>query len=329
MSVQDITPEKTGMMLADHGELLLFSDEGGIFETIAGRYSNQVPNLDLILQAHSGSKAKVDRTSREKLDLECPLLCIALSPQPSIANVLRKTTAFRDRGFVARFLMAWPESNLGERKLEPNPTPQDVQVAYEMRMRELLERPRPQTPHLLHLTPDAHAMWKHYARVIEGQMKPGGRLAQATDVASKMQGQVLRLAAILHLVDHAPEFPINPEVMARAMMLADFYIDHALIGLGMIGADPALQVATRLWQEIEPFILRSCEAVPAREIWLPTRSEIKTIADAEVGFQLLLKRRWIREMQHPPGKRGRPSRTFEINPEFLFAHCAHGFLCRN
>jgi len=43
----DVTPEKIPGLLADHGgRIAIISDEGGIFDTIAGRYASQVPNLE-------------------------------------------------------------------------------------------------------------------------------------------------------------------------------------------------------------------------------------------------------------------------------------------
>jgi putative DNA primase/helicase len=56
---QDITPEKLGSLMADNGErLAILSYEGGLFEILAGRYSNGVPNLDTFLQAHAGAPVR-------------------------------------------------------------------------------------------------------------------------------------------------------------------------------------------------------------------------------------------------------------------------------
>ena len=50
----DVTPEATASLLADHGgRIAIISAEGGIFDTIAGRYAKTV-NLDVFLKGHSG-----------------------------------------------------------------------------------------------------------------------------------------------------------------------------------------------------------------------------------------------------------------------------------
>src|SRR5262249_13123162 len=42
---EDVTPEKLGSLMVQNGEAMsLISDEGGIFDILAGRYSNGVPN---------------------------------------------------------------------------------------------------------------------------------------------------------------------------------------------------------------------------------------------------------------------------------------------
>jgi hypothetical protein len=37
------------------GRLAIISAEGGVFDIIAGRYTNNVPNMDLWLKGHSGA----------------------------------------------------------------------------------------------------------------------------------------------------------------------------------------------------------------------------------------------------------------------------------
>ena len=58
----DATPERLGALLAEQGECMAWlSSEGGVFDLLQGRYSNGIPNLDLVLKAHSGDPERVDR----------------------------------------------------------------------------------------------------------------------------------------------------------------------------------------------------------------------------------------------------------------------------
>jgi putative DNA primase/helicase len=83
--VQDVTPEQLGVVMAEQGErIALLSDEGGIFDMLAGRYSKGIPNLDLFLQAHAGASVRVDRGSSPPILMRHPALTVAISPQPDV-----------------------------------------------------------------------------------------------------------------------------------------------------------------------------------------------------------------------------------------------------
>ena len=52
---QDVTPENLGTIMADNSDrMAILSDESGIFDILAGRYSGGIPNLDLFLQGSRG-----------------------------------------------------------------------------------------------------------------------------------------------------------------------------------------------------------------------------------------------------------------------------------
>ena len=122
----DATPERLGALLAEHGECMAWlSSEGGVFDLLQGRYSNGIPNLDLVLKAHNGDAERVDRGSRPPVFLKSPRLSIGLSPQPDVLRGLAAKPGFRGRGLLGRFLYLLPPSPLGFRPLESNPVPEE------------------------------------------------------------------------------------------------------------------------------------------------------------------------------------------------------------
>jgi hypothetical protein len=128
--VQDITPERLGPIMADNDErMALLSDEAGIFDILAGRYNNGIPNLDLFNQSHAGSPVRVDRGGRAPVMMQRPALTIGVSPQPEVLRGLADKPGFRGRGLLARFLYALPVSTLGYRKLDEKPVPIHVENA--------------------------------------------------------------------------------------------------------------------------------------------------------------------------------------------------------
>ena len=80
---QDVTPEQLAVVMAENGErMAVLSDEGGIFDLLAGRYSKGIPNFDLFLQAHSGGSVRIDRGSKPPIMMRHP----ALTTWPSHPN---------------------------------------------------------------------------------------------------------------------------------------------------------------------------------------------------------------------------------------------------
>jgi hypothetical protein len=120
----DLTPEACVSLLAEqHGRLALISAEGGIFEVISGRYSNNVPVLDVWLKGHSGDPLRVDRKGREREYIKRPALTLVLMNSAAVLTTLSRNGVFRARGLLARFLYAMPPDRVGDRKVGASGNP--------------------------------------------------------------------------------------------------------------------------------------------------------------------------------------------------------------
>src|SRR5688572_1427149 len=85
----DITPEQLVHSMRAQGErLAIVSAEGGVFDIIAGRYSGNVPNLDVYLKGYSGEALKVGRRSSDRVIMRRPALTMALAVQPEVLQGL-------------------------------------------------------------------------------------------------------------------------------------------------------------------------------------------------------------------------------------------------
>ncbi|MEW7980730.1 MAG: YfjI family protein, partial [Candidatus Sedimenticola endophacoides] len=253
----DVTPESLGTLLAEHGECMAWlSSEGGIFDLLQGRYSNGIPNLDLVLKAHSGDKERVDRGSRQPVHLRQPRLNIGLSPQPVVLRGLTAKPGFRGRGLLGRFLYLLPPSPLGYRNLKSNPIPKATSDAYAAGIRSMLDW-EPATDefgrnclHQLELGVEAYTDWHDFALTIEKKMRPNQELEHFTDWAGKAPGAAARLAGVLHGIKHARGRPweqtIAAETMQAAIEIMEVFIPHCLAALDMMGADPTIQVCRYL-----------------------------------------------------------------------------------
>jgi len=326
---EDITSETMVTLMSQHNDrMTILSDEGGgIFDTMGGRYSNGVANIEIFLKAHSGSPATIDRGQRPAVFMPNPLATIGISPQPVVLEKLIANEVFRRRGLCARFLYFLPKSLLGFRDLVPRPVPEQVSEAYGKRIRELLDlTAQPDggdgyKPRILKFSRDAYDVWKTFAREEEPTMRPGAEFEAMTDWAGKLSGLTARLAAVLHCAEHGEnaitELEINELTMTRAVGLAKVGQKHALGVLTGMRCGNDLEVARSIWRGIQTNRSRYRELgkVSARECWLPVRGSYKRVADIEAGLRMLVDHNYLCEAHSAEySKVGRPSRTFVINP---------------
>ncbi len=319
---QDITPEKLGAVMADNGErLALLSDEGGLFDILAGRYSNGVPNLDLFLQSHAGAPVRVDRGSRPPIVMHSPALTIGLSPQPGVLRGLTGKPGFRERGLLARFLYTLPQSRLGYRKLRTEPVPANVSEAYHKMMKALLEFEPTRNdygdavPFTIRLSPEAEQEWREFAELVEVNMRPQGLYEHLKDWAGKLPGAALRVAGLFHCAQYARQQPQNARISLETMRAAVTVLavigQHTKAVFDLMGADPALDGARRVWRWIEE---GRKQQFTAQICFQALRGSFPRMADLNPVISLLCERGYLLAEDDSKQGPGRKSRRFNVNP---------------
>ena len=199
--VDDATSEKLGIMLAEQGgRIASMSPEGGVFDLMAGLYSKSgIPQFGVYLMGHSGDDLITDRVSRKSVRVERPALTCAYAMQPAVIEGLAENAAFRGRGLLARFLYAAPQSWIGRREIAPAPVSDAVREAYRQAVRALADL---EGEHVLQLAADASAALQEWEAEIESMLGDGGQMEIMRDWGAKLAGATLRLAAVLHCVEH-------------------------------------------------------------------------------------------------------------------------------
>jgi len=322
--IEDCSVEHVATMLSRQNEKLsIMTDEGGIFDIIGGRYSKGVPNLDVFLQAHAGSPVRVNRGSREPVDLHSPCLTVAVSCQPYVLQEIGANKAFRGRGLLARFLFAVPKSRLGFRTLRPQEIESTILDHWAMIVSAMLDQDQQfdeygnPVARTLYLTRAAYRTWKSEQCANEIEMRPGGPWASDTGWASKYPGAVLRIAGVLHCAVCAEcrRDPADVDVaeitMRSAVTIGQKIKAHTLQAFGMMALSEDQKFAARIveWirrENVREFTGRECS------IHCNSAGSMKEL---EGAFDLLLDRGWIRQAgTKKPKGRGRPSHPFEVNP---------------
>lgn len=319
--VDDFTPESISELLAQHNECLgLLEAEGGLFETLAGRYNRGVANLDAVLKSWDGESCQVDRKGHDPIILECPLLTLVLTPQPTIVQGLASKRIFRERGLAGRFLYLMPNSLFGNRAIDTEITPKMLTHQYEQLINSLLKIPwntqenEGKKPHIVPLTAEAYSIWKKMYLKVETMLGPNGELENMTDWGGKFPGQIARVAGILHCVsaDMPHKRPINETTMKAAVSLARPLIEHAKAAYLLMGLEPAIDCAQKIlkWVQTE-----QVESFTGRDALEKVKGTYPTMNKVNEGLSILEERAFIFSTQRPPyNKRGRPSERYLVNP---------------
>lgn len=247
----DITPEATASLLAEQGGRLgIISAEGGIFETLGGRYSHNIPNIDVYTKGHSGDPITIDRKGRLPEHIPRPALTLGLMAQPQVLDAIAANPVFRGRGLLARFCYAGPISHVGYRRVRVAPLNQDIVDAYHLAVSELATGLRGWggDPALLQLTGGARETVLTIAENIEVQLRDDGALAHLRDWGNKYTGLVVRLAGMLHLADLGPDKgtrnPIDTTTVLSAANLGGYFKACAINAFLEMQADDGLADAT-------------------------------------------------------------------------------------
>jgi hypothetical protein len=274
----DITPEAAVTLLAEqNGRLAIISAEGGVFDIIAGRYS-KLPNMDLWLKGHSGDSVKVDRKGRQPEYIRHPALTLGLMIQPSVLDGIATNPDFRGRGFLARFLYAFPVSKVGRCAIAPPPVAAEIERTYAALLAELAFGlvGWAGDPVALMLSEDAQEAIKVIERAVEPTLAGDGELAALADWGAKYVGAVARIAGILHLGQYGPEGvrrAIGAETVQAASRIGEYYKACAIRAFTEMGTDSLTADAIYLLDRIKR--LDQVE-VSEREMQVATQSRFKT-----------------------------------------------------
>lgn len=315
----DVTVEAAASLLASQGgRLAVLSAEGGIFGTLAGRYSGGAPNLEVFLKGHAGDMMRVDRKGRPAEHVQRPALTLGLAVQPEVLREIAKMPGFRGRGLLARILYSLPRNTVGSRDIDAPIVPAEVREEYARSLRYLVTEFAGWTdPAVLVLAPNSRELLRTFERELEPKLAEGAALSHVVDWASKLSGAAVRIAGLLHV---AGEYrsgwakPISEETMAAGLMLARYFTAHALEVFDAMSSDPRVEGAAALLAWIQ----RNGKPVfSTREAMTGVaRSRFPKVADLEIALGMLVDHGYIRSLEPEPREgRGRPpGPKWEVNP---------------
>jgi len=324
----DTTTEALGVTLHEQGRIGIVSAEGGLFDTLAGRYSEGKENIDLVLKAYDGESVRVDRINRPSLDIDQPHLSMAFSVQPHVIERAARNRAFMERGFIPRFLLAAPQSLLGTRRVDTEDVPRAVRAEWARAIADLLEiaggfvpfRAPASGKYEIRLSPMALAAWQKFSQDIEPRLNPRtGDLSAISATAGKAAGLAARVAGLLHMAEHGRgglTKKIDADLMIAAIAIVSTHLQHAA-RIAHAGADSGtLRDARTIMEWAQSTGARTFSARDALSGARKRAQGPDKMERINPALRLLDERGWIRQAQaHPSQVFGRPaSPVFEINP---------------
>lgn len=322
----DATPEALAALMAEQNQrIAMLEAEGGFFDTLAGRYSNGVPNLDAVLKSWSGEAVRIDRRHAEAVLLDSPALTLILTAQPDILNGIAEYRSFRGRGMLGRLLFFLPQSRVGLRNTDIRPVPDSLKQDYALMLRNILNMPWHQgvdgelTPYCLKLDEEARLEWQQFAAEIELALAEGQSLADMRDWGGKLPGQALRVAGLYHLSlhDRPEKYAISASTMRNVLNLAQILTEHAKAAYGLMGADDALSCARAI---IRLLLREPQEQFTARAVFERLKGRWKKMAPINAGLAVLEERGFVVPLADDRVGKRKPRNLYAVNPA-LYREC--------
>ena len=238
--VKDTTPEALAGELAKQGErMAILDDEGSVFDVLTGLYSSGQVNINIMLEAYDGTPYTISRKTSEDITLYNPLLAVGLMVQPAHYAEAMSNKQFSGRGFIHRFMFAFPEPMTGYLKFESPNIDLNLRTMYHDLIKSLLVIPYPKDklPMICH-SREARILFEDYFDHLQKEMQQGGRFENMKEWANKQFARALRTAGIFHMTEHKgymTDKPLSGENAAYAIALAlweEQQAYHALSGEG-------------------------------------------------------------------------------------------------
>ncbi|MBF0614211.1 MAG: DUF3987 domain-containing protein [Magnetococcales bacterium] len=315
----DATPEALAYGLAKQWPSggVVSAEAGIVFGSHSMGKDSIMRNLGLLNQLWDGTSLTIDRRSTESFIVRGARLTVALQVQePTLREFLiRSGPLARGTGFLARFLVAWPESTQGQRPFTDPPANWPHLAAFHHRITEILNQPAPinedgaLTPAMLSLAPDAKKEWISYHDAIERELAGGGELYDVRDVASKSADNAARLAALFQMFKGAGG-AIGADAFEGASRITAWHLSEARRFFGELALPVELADAVQL----DSWLIKHCRQKPMHFVTTRDAQRLGPIRDKE---KLAAALRELEELDRVKVVQERRQKTIKMNPALV------------
>lgn len=273
----DATPEALKWNLAKGWPSggVVSSEAGLVFGAHGMGKDSVMRNLATLNQLWDGVEIATERRTTESFTVRGARLTIALQVQEATLRSFldRSNGLARGTGFLARCLVAWPESTQGYRPFTDPPENWPALDKFNQRISCILNQEVPMndegelTPPFFSLSNDAKTAWIAFHDAIEGELRSGGDLYDVRDVASKTADNAARMAALFQIFEHGASGAIGLAAFESASRIAAWHLHEARRFYGELALPNDQADAVRL----DSWLLDYCRRekslfIPRREV---------------------------------------------------------------
>lgn len=318
----DVTPEALAYGLAKQWPSggVVSAEAGIVFGAHAMGKDSVMRNLGLLNTLWDGGSITIDRRASESFTVRGARLTIALQVQEATLQEFfnQSGNLARGTGFLARFLIAWPESQQGFRPFTEAPANWRHLDSFNRRITEILLLPVPidddgaLSPTMLCLTEEAKRAWITYHDTIERELKSGGELYDVRDVASKSADNAVRLAALFHIFQYGLDGAVGLEDFEGASRIAAWHLNESRRFFGELAQTAEQAEVARL----DGWLIKFCaqnhtNVVPTNKVlqFGPSGLRKKSSVDAAMHkLHQLNRARWVTQNNN---------KVIQVNPALL------------
>ena len=234
----------------------LWSDEGGIIVGGHGMQTSSTKFVALLNRLWDGNAFVAHRKTSKSFTVANRRLTISVMMQPGILEqMLAKNGGIsRQSGFLARSLIAYPDSEMGNRFYQEPPTKLSSMPEFHNRLTGCLDSTLDLDKKGCHdlpvlaLSKKAKSEWVLFFNQIESGLKKTAEWESIKDFASKAAENVARLSALFHLFSgHSGD--ISAENMDQAIQVIHWHLNESkrvLSETALTPADPIKKDANTL-----------------------------------------------------------------------------------
>lgn len=251
----------------------------------------------LLNRLWEGKSFAAHRKTSQSFIIENRRLTLNLMMQPLLMEQMihQATGISRQSGFLARCLLAFPDSSMGTRFYQEPPATLEGLYAYEQRIKDCLDQTKRLNQAgcinlpLLKMDSRAKQIWVQFFNSIEFGLSTQGQWLEIKDFASKAAENAVRLAALFHLFS-GNIGDINAESIEQAIALMHWYLQEALRLLTKEpSANPNFEDARTL---LKWLLERKIGAISPREIL--QKSPLRSTLQRDNALEILIENHHVR-----------------------------------